>query len=471
MLNITRLLAHRLRTVFSRAVGRASRAASVQFRSDSDGLTASVRGADVSVECRVSGRQPVDTLAAPLDLLKRCEGTKDDPVILERRDHDVEARWTDAGVPQTAAFTAGEPFDLPPMPERMEANAPRLITALRDAADSADDQSTRYALACMQLRANEGRIAATDSHQLLVQEGFRLPWDGEVLVPGNPVFACRELRGEPVSIGRSDDWVTVRAGDWTVHLRIAKDARFPDIDSIIPRADGASTVLMLDPHDGEFLLDRLPKLPASAESDKPVTVDLNGHVAIRSKSDADAQATELRLTNSRLEGRPMLVQTNRDILSRAIKLGFQEVRLYDPRSTVLCCDDYRHFVWMLLNPEDAVATEATSVRIDSPASHTRTPSTHVTNTPIRNRRHRSMPAPTTATQSEPVPAANERHTTNGTSAPVHSPVEQLETLRDSLKAAVSQTNDAIRTLKRQRREDRLLKTTLSSLRQLQGIAS
>lgn len=465
MITITRLLAHRLRTVFSRALGRSASAASVQFRSNDDGLSVSVRGAEIVVEHRIPGRRPVESFAGPLSLLKRCEGSKDDPVTLESRSRDVEVRWSNSGVPQCVSFGMTEPFDLPPIPEQMAANEPRLMSALRDAADSTDAQSTRYALACVQLRARDGRIAATDSRQLLVETGFAFPWDGEALVPGHPVFACRDLHGEQAEIGKTNDWVTLRTGPWTIHLRIVQDGRFPQVESIIPRAENASSVLRLDPADGEFLVERLSRLPASAESDRPVTVDLNGHVAIRSKGESDAQATELRLTNSRLEGRPMLVQTNREFLSRAVKLGFREVCLYDPRSTVLCRDEHRSYVWMLLDPASAVAAEPEPVRIESPVASG------------ANRSSNAAPVNRIKRRLRQVPEVSADAASNGTShrekpVPIsHSAVDPLVVLRDTLKSAVRQTNEAIRGLKRQKREHRLLKSTLASLRQLQGIAS
>lgn len=49
-------------------------------------------------------------------------------------------------------------------------------------------------------------------------------------------------------------------------------------------------------------------------------------------------------------------------------------------------------------------------------------------------------------------------------------LEQVVALRSSLKSVLGQTNELIRTLKRQRREARVVETTLASLRQLQSVA-
>ena len=62
---------------------------------------------------------------------------------------------------------------------------------------------------------------------------------------------------------------------------------------------------------------------------------------------------------------------------------------------------------------------------------------------------------------------------NGASAPETngntSLIEQAETLRDSLQGSLSQTRELIAALKRQKKQSRLMKSTLASLRQLQTV--
>jgi hypothetical protein len=52
-----------------------------------------------------------------------------------------------------------------------------------------------------------------------------------------------------------------------------------------------------------------------------------------------------------------------------------------------------------------------------------------------------------------------------------SPIEQAIAFRDSLRADVVQANEPIRSLKRQKREARLVQSTLASLRQLQKVGA
>ena len=51
-----------------------------------------------------------------------------------------------------------------------------------------------------------------------------------------------------------------------------------------------------------------------------------------------------------------------------------------------------------------------------------------------------------------------------------SPFEQLQTLRITLRSALAAANELSRSLKRQKRQSRLVATTLQSLKQLQAAA-
>ena len=51
-----------------------------------------------------------------------------------------------------------------------------------------------------------------------------------------------------------------------------------------------------------------------------------------------------------------------------------------------------------------------------------------------------------------------------------SPIEQTAALRDALRATARQANELLRSLKRQKRQSRIVETTLASLKQLQRVA-
>ena len=72
-----------------------------------------------------------------------------------------------------------------------------------------------------------------------------------------------------------------------------------------------------------------------------------------------------------------------------------------------------------------------------------------------------------ATNPVPTPAAKRKRTSKSPN-PAAGPIEQATALRDELRALLSQTNQLVKSLKRQKQQQRLMQTTLASLKELQA---
>ena len=218
MITITRLLARQLRSVF-RSSGVHSRSHSpigppVVFQAGPEGLRVRAHKYDLAVEYHQPGALPVDEIIVPRDFLDDSEGGKDEPVTLENgSDGHVVAQWREKGTPQLLAIRYPSQKDIPVfagLPATFASNGPEFLTALAEASEVTDRESTRYALGCLQLRGKPGSIVATDGRQLLVQRGFTFPWEDDVLVPSSRLFGCHDLpQGQPVLIGRAGKWAAL----------------------------------------------------------------------------------------------------------------------------------------------------------------------------------------------------------------------------------------------------------------------
>ncbi len=307
MLTITRRLALKLRSVMRCAFGTIrGDGPALCITGDAEALRVRAAYADVAVEYRQEGQYPAETLLLPFQFLADCEGKKDQPVELNASGKGrVTAQWQDGNVPiittyQKPEFNAGE---FPPMPEVLADNPTNLFTALREAFDTTDRESIRYTLACVQLCGQSGLIRATDGRQLLVQSGFNLPWKEDLLIPRSGVFSCRDLAlDRPVAIGRNEDWLSLCTGPWTIHLRINKEGRYPDLSRYIPSGTTARTSCHIAGPDAEFLAATLPRLPCEDQSNYAITLDLNGSIALRARGDNQPQPTEVVLANSSYTG-------------------------------------------------------------------------------------------------------------------------------------------------------------------------
>ena len=445
MITITRSLARKFRALLRRAgLGKheGQSDAFVHIVADSTGLRLRAAGADIALEYRQPGELPAESLVIPVETLAIAEGRTEDAVTIESRGPDrVTIGWTDRGVPQMIDRTLPAQLKEPTWPElstTFTANPPQLWMALRQGIASTDRASSRYALGCLQLRGSKGEIAATDGQQILTHSGFEFPWPDDVLIQGSSLLGCKELDADVgLAVGQAGQWVTLAIGHWIVSLKINRDGRFPKIDDCIPAVGSLSSHLTLSSADAEFLARALPSLPKQDEQHDPVTLDLNGRVVVRGKADGPTRATELVLTNSQLEGAPIVMNSNRKYLSRALEQGFRQVHFTAPGAPVLCFDARRRFLWAVLDHKSAIPADDDAISIVSPVLGQDNVVT--TNTARKTMVHRK-PASSEPCGTKIVPAASQ--TVDRASV-----IDQATALYDSLRSASSAAHQLLRTLK------------------------
>ena len=430
MITLTRRQIRTLRGVFRRSsLGIAQRGPvpPLVFVAAGDQVCARYRYADLAVAQHLpAAGLATGTVALPLDALADLEGRDESPVTLEAVAADrTVARWADRGIPQVREYlvpTIPAPGPFPEPPAAWSEVAGELLDALAEATATTTAGSTRYALDCLLLRAGPAghEVVATDGHQALVRGGFAFPWDGDVLVRGTPLLASRDLpRDRPWAIGRTATHVALRCAPYLIFLGIPADARFLAVDSIFPDPAAALARLRIDPADAAFLTRALGRLPGADGPHAPVTVDLNGHVAIRARAAADTSATELVLSRSSYGGAPVRFGSNRAFLARALRLGLLEVEVGEPGSPLVCRSGPVAYAWQPLDADSALAPGVDVVRIESPDHPVVVPSqTHEpTPMPATAATRRRSAATNSAAAAATIPAAAAAPTTTPAAGP------------------------------------------------------
>jgi len=245
-----------------------------------------------------------------------------------------------------------------------------------------------------------------------------------------------------------------------------KAGRFPRTNENLPNKQATVTRLRLAATDRKFLLRTLRRLPCDDELYRPVTLDLNGAVAIRATGEDQAACTEIVLRSSERVGDPTRINMNRAYLARAIQMGFDEVLITDPQAPLFCSDEDRTYLWAPLDPEAAIKPREDAVRIESPVD---TPSQ---TSPPQRRRSTPKTMPPSTKQESPGAGNNGRATKKAKPTSQDSPagaLEQATALRTTLRNAVNETTDLIRALKREQKQSKLVRSTLASLRQIQTV--
>src|ERR1019366_1729198 len=370
MIQIARALARQLRAVLRKAAPVESARnyrPSLAFHAGPEGLQIRCHHADVAVEWHLPGPRLNDALVLPHGALDDLEARQDSPVTLTATDANVvQARWEDGGVPQVRDYQTVSVDRLPPFPaepKRFAALDKSVLQALDDAVQTASRNGVRVALTRLQLRGKLGEIVSTDSRQLLIQRGFAFPWKDDLLIPAVGLFGGRELPPDAaIAIGKGDTHVCLRIGPWKFHLAIDRYSRYPRIEQVIPARSPKDTILQMAPEDVSFLATELPRLPSSKDLDAEVTVDLNGHAAIRAKDEAD-KTTELLLGRSSISGPPVRIASYRRYLAQAAKMGFSELHVAAPEPAIVWRDPKRIYVWMPLHPDSALPPTPDAIRI------------------------------------------------------------------------------------------------------------
>ena len=491
MLIFSRQLAKQIRSVFRRAlqISTSQTDQVVWLVANDSGLRICAQSWRAIIEYHLPCTTPPCSIPVTMEALAACEGAKSDEFVRVEKlgDETVALRWDDHSIPQSFQLAAQKlQFDTPPaVPETWASNPPRLLTALSDAMKIAPPDATRYAINCVQLRPNDGRIAATDTHQLLIESGFAFPGQSDVLIPRTTLFNSRELPNDlSVDVGLTTNHGVFRVGPWTFWLTLEKQGRYPCVENIIPAADSAKTRLSLSAEDVSFLLEIVPRLPTETDQQGRITLDLNGQVAMLAKGDGPSPVTQVVLRNSHRSGDEMRLNTDRQFLVRAAQLGFHEIELHGSESPVVCRDERRIYLWSVLEEAAALTTGPDTVQLESPltSNTTHQPARSVPLTRRTRQPKERTPPPMPHNRIAETLAASASTPTNGLASPppnhngdhdhrgsFNAILQQAETAKTSLHDAFAQINHLISSLKRHRRQSKLMQTTLASLKQLQNL--
>jgi hypothetical protein len=434
------------------------------FHASEAGLLVHSQNAEVAVEYHQAGEFSPESLTLPLEFLKDCAGGGDDPVELGSSGENlVEVKWIDRKIPRVVQYDSPAPLtEFPQRPSVTVHQDPRMLCALKAASETCDPDSLRYALGCLELCGETGEIAATDTRQLLVQRGFPFPWNGKMLIPRNAVWSSPELAEvSPISIGQTKDAVMVTVGPWSIWLQIAKDGRFPNVRDHIPSKDSAIATLDLAEADAEFLTDGLKGLPSSDAKAQPVTLDLTGEIIIRAKAD-DGYPTDLVLSNSKLQGANLRINTNRQFLARAIGLGFRQIHFTGCESPAFCQDDCHSFVWALLEKDGVIPPDGKALRVESPVVKSARTS--------KSSREEKRPFMAKNHKPEMPPVQNgQKPTELGECKTLEALLEHAVGLQETLRDAATRLRELMTLLKQHQKESKSVQTVLASLRRLPSL--
>ena len=390
MIVLERHVAQLFRAALRRCVDAPSTRADrvpVLLRHGKNGLMMHARQEEFAVMYSQPGPEGKEVLAFPASSLGLIEGKSQEPIeLVAIEPGKAAARWVDKGVHLEIDFPVieSDKVAIPPaLPKEFAPMPVRFLTALHEASRTASQAPTKYSIHRVLLRGKTGEILATDTHQLLIQSGFKFPFQEDLLIPRSGVFGLPALApANEIGIGRTDTHVAIRVGRWIFAFLIDVKGRFPDARGLVPRTSSATTRFRLDPEDAEFFMRMLTqRLRGPKAKDLALTLDLNETPCFR--FDVKGRTTDIVLPRSQVTGKAIRLCIDLKRFLRAIELQFSEFEFSDPDKPFVARDEQRIYLAMTSNSKDALAPHADALRL--------VPAHEPTTTAVAVRRTRPQP--------------------------------------------------------------------------------
>lgn len=366
-MQIHRSLIQTFRTIVRAAfhiTARRSTRPSIQFVPQPEGAVLHATSNDVSVTMAAGGGGDFSgPLAIDYDDLKPWQGRRGS-ISFVPSDGGADVHWQNGAIPATKSIGIGEPVAERLWFEDLPKTEPFLLRALAEARQVTDQESLRYALGCIQLDGERGTVTGTDGRQLLMFDGFQFPWKEGVLVRANTALSLAAFAdASEVRCGTTSDHLFLQSSSCQLKLKIQREARFPWVEQLLPQAVEAVNVVHLHPLDAQFLRSNVARLPGGEREYAPVSVDLNGHVAVVGWDPETTRSVAVMLSRSTHTGPDLRWSANREYLKRAANLGAYRMYGFGNNRPVLCRGKRTHYIWMPLAGEGPVSPEATVQRI------------------------------------------------------------------------------------------------------------
>ena len=238
-------------------------ASDIGLHATANGCTLQVSDAGKSLSCTVAckdGDLPLaESVSISSDLFEELAQSTGDikfgPVESTENGSRFIVRWQTGLAIRHAEIDSCEPPALVGGSIPLSNIDDRFLPCLANAIEVTDEVSIRYALGCVQLDGRDGTMAATDGSHMVLFDGFDFPWKSEaVLVRKSRLFALKDfVKLNDVSVGFQDKAIVIASGPWRFTMLFEADARFPNVNQVIPDRQRSTNRVHLDSGDRDSL--------------------------------------------------------------------------------------------------------------------------------------------------------------------------------------------------------------------------
>jgi hypothetical protein len=351
--------------------------------------------------------------------------------------------------------------------------APDLPQATLEAFGCASDDPSRPGLNGAWLDVSDPKahyVMASNGRMMFTANSFTLDLKASVLLPARKFLTWPGFFNDgpwKLFVGPKpkdeNGWLKLQSDHWTL-LAPQIDSECPNWRHLIP-SDFQTRVSFSD-NAVRFLLAALPKLPGANKVNRDITFKFNQRLTSVSGQDNDNEAC-LDVDGVRVEGKPITIHLNRELVAKALKLGMSDLALVDELTPVVFTMTGKRLVIMPLRPEGAKTSNPTSAPGPVPASaaNTEEPANNQPKEePVKALNRLTQPSNATPPTPTPTPTTPTTEPEQASQSALKLAMEKLEGAKEALKKVAGELTDINKLLLQAQREKRTMEREMEDVR-------
>lgn len=312
-------------------------------------------------------------------------------------------------------------------------------------------------------------VMGTNGRHLFAANSFTLDLPEPLLLPASKFLTWSgftedgdwKLAVQPKPPADGSTWFQLQSDHWTFLTQRQKHT-MPNWRQVVPASGSSRVTVRFNEAARVFLAEVLPQLPGKEVLDQPLRLEIAaGKLTVTAWDHVSGHPTTLPVDHVAITGPDFTITLNRTFLTKAMKWGLTVLELTDDLSPLVFSTPGQRLVAMPLRHEAAAQAAPTS-----PTTTPEPPPKEITMT-------KTTPETVAETTAEPTPVNRLAALTPTTKPTVRTVIEQIDTLRDTLKGVTRQCGEvveALRTLeKEQRTNDREVAQFREKLRAIQHV--
>jgi hypothetical protein len=231
----------------------------------------------------------------------------------------------------------------------------------------------------------------------------------------------------------------------------------------VPNEDAWKTRIELEPEQLDQLCVVIDRLPVHDQTNQGIGLAVEGtQLFLASRAPGSDQWTKVPVAGARVIGRPVKVVVKRLYLTKALYFGLNTIHVIDELAPIKLSREGRQMIVMPLRYDDTPAVPEKTASVNSATANEPASANSAGAQP---RKEEPMPRINTPTAS-PATNGNGSHTEEEPQKPaLELALEQIDTIKVSLRTAKEGLNGLTETLKQVQREQRNSEKDVASVRQ------